>query len=173
MPQSTFEAASRNTGFLNAVAAVYSADGECNEAEDFLNRSLNADRAASRQPAVNTRLQLADIWVREGNYSKARQAYREIITRNQNSAEAWRGYITALHGEQDDRNVLSEMERMPAPVHAQLEKEANFLILLAGAHSELRHGRKQSSYCNRRGHSTSHKTKHRPQSSMYNLPGRS
>src|SRR5262249_6130721 len=91
------------------------------------------------QPSESTQLQLADIWVREGNFPKARQSYHEIITRNQSSVEAWRGYLTALHGERDDRSVVSEAQHMPAAIHSQLEKDVNFVVLLAGAHSELKH----------------------------------
>jgi Tfp pilus assembly protein PilF len=137
MPQNTYELATKNTGFLNSVAAIYSADGQCSEAEDFLNRSLSLEKAAGREPAESTQLQLVDIWMREGNYAKARHGYREIIARDQNSADAWRGYITALHHQQDDRDVLAEAQRMPASIRTQLEKEPNFLTLLASAHSAL------------------------------------
>src|SRR5207249_12134405 len=57
--------------------------------------------------------------------------------RDQNSADAWRGYITALHNQQDDRGVLAEAQRMPAGIRAQLEKEPRFLTLLASAYSAL------------------------------------
>src|SRR5439155_17138786 len=117
----------------------YSADGECTEAEDLLNRSLNLEKSAGRQPALNTQLQLADIWEREGNYAKARQGYREIISRDPNSADAWRGYITTIHNERDDRNVLAEAQRMPTAIRIQMEQDANFLTLLANAHSALGH----------------------------------
>ena len=138
MPQETYESAANNPNFLNSVAAIYSADAECGKAEDLLNRSLSLDRTAGRQPSEGTRLQLADIWLREQQYAKAQQGYREIINKNQNSAEAWRGYVTALHDARNDRDVLAETGRMPASVRAQLDKNANFLLLLAGAHSSLR-----------------------------------
>jgi cellulose synthase operon protein C len=137
MPQNTYEIAAKNTGFLNSVAAIYSADGQCSEAEDFLNRSLSLEKDAGHEPAESTQLQLADIWLREGNYAKARQGYRTIIAKDQNSADAWRGYITALHNQQDDRGVLAEAQRMPASIRTQLEKEPSFLTLLASAYSAL------------------------------------
>jgi cellulose synthase operon protein C len=139
MPQETYEGAAKNPNFLNSVAAVYSAGAECGKAEELLGRSLSLDRAAGRLPAEGTQLQLADIWLREQQYAKAQQGYREIINKNQSSPEAWRGYITALHNQRDDRTVLAEMQRMPAAVHAELEKESSFLVLLAGAHASLKH----------------------------------
>jgi tetratricopeptide (TPR) repeat protein len=139
MPESVYESSTKNGNFLNAVAAIYSADGECNEAEDFLNRSLNLDKAAGRRPPVGTQLQLADIWFREENYAKARQGYHEVLAQDQNSVEAWRGYLTVLHNSQDDRTLLAETQRMPVGVRAQLEKDPTFLTLLAGAQSALGH----------------------------------
>jgi len=137
MPQSSFDAASKDSGFLSSVAAIYSAEGECSEAEDLLNRSLSLDKAAGREPSESTRLQLADIWRREGNYDRAVEAYREIANRDQNSIEAWRGYITALHSKRDDETVLAVEQRSPAPVRARLEKDPGILVLLASTQSRL------------------------------------
>lgn len=137
MPQRVQEAVTKDTGFLDSLATIYSANGQCSKAEELLIRSLSLQRAAARQPATSTQLQLADIWMREASYSKARQGYREIVARDKNSADAWRGYLTALHADRDDQNVLAEAQSMPSTVRAQLEKDANFLTLLAGAHAAL------------------------------------
>jgi tetratricopeptide (TPR) repeat protein len=135
MPQHSYEAATKNSGFLSAVAAIYSAQGQCGEAEDFLNQSINLDQAAGRQPEESIQLQLADIWTREHNYQRAAQEYRQIVSKDENSAEAWRGYITALHEVRDDSTALTEARRMPQPVSAHLQKDAGFLTLLASAES--------------------------------------
>jgi tetratricopeptide (TPR) repeat protein len=137
MPQDAYEEASRDHGFLNSMAAIYAADGECDEAEDFLNRSLSLDRSQGRAPAETTELQLADIWVREGNYAKAGQGYRQILARNPNSTSAWRGYLISLHQQHDEKAVLAEFVRMPAGARAELEKDPKFLVLVAGARSTL------------------------------------
>jgi cellulose synthase operon protein C len=137
MPQRPYEAASKDPGFLNSVAAIYSAGGQCGEAEDFLNRSLALDKAAGRQPAENTRLQLADIWLREGNHERAASAYHELTASSPNSVEAWRGYITALHEKHDDRSAVAEADRIPTSVRRQLEQNPDFLTLLASANSIL------------------------------------
>jgi tetratricopeptide (TPR) repeat protein len=137
MPQASYEGANKDPGFLNSVAAIYSAGGQCGEAEDFLNRSLALDKAAGRQPAENTRLQLADIWLREGNYERAASAYHELTSSNQNSVEAWRGYITSLHEKHDDRSAVGEAQRIPTAVRTRLEANPDFLTLLASANSTL------------------------------------
>jgi Tfp pilus assembly protein PilF len=142
MPQASYDAASKNSDFLNAVAAIYSAQGQCGEAEDFLNRSLDVDKAAGRQPAESTQLQLANIWLREGNSDRAAQQYRQVTARDANSTEAWRGYITALHAVHDDQTAVTEMRRVPEPVLRQLQKEPDFLTLLASANAAS--GQKES-----------------------------
>jgi tetratricopeptide (TPR) repeat protein len=135
MPQASYEAATKSAGFLNAVAAIYSAQGECGEAEDFLNRSIAMDKAAGRQPVPSTQLQLADLWMREGNHERAGQAYQQIVARDDHSTEAWRGYLTALHDVRDDKTAVAEATRIPAPVFTQLQQDPSFLTLLASAQS--------------------------------------
>src|SRR5947209_12084725 len=130
MQQNTYEIATKNTSFLNSVAAIYSAEGQCSEAEDFLNRSLSLEKAAGHEPAESTQLQLVDIWMREGNYGKAREGYRQIIARDQNATDAWRGYITALHNQQDDRGVLAEAQRIPAAFVCRLKRDPGFFTFL-------------------------------------------
>src|SRR5258708_22164994 len=51
MPQLSYNAAEKHTGFLDSVAVLYSTQGQCSEAEDFLNRSLALDQSQGRQPA--------------------------------------------------------------------------------------------------------------------------
>src|SRR5260370_16569647 len=137
MPQGAYEIAIKQTDFLNSMAAIYAADGECKEAEDFLTSSLNLHRTQGRQPAENTQLQIAEIWLREGNVQKARDGYREILASDQNSPDAWRGYIVALHEEREDKDVVAETEQMPAALRAHLEKDPTFLSLLAGSRPTL------------------------------------
>ena len=78
-------------------------------------------------------MQLADVWMREGQYDKARQAYHDVIASNSSSIDAWRGYLTALHQAHDNRTVVAEASRAPATVSAALANDAGFLTLLASA----------------------------------------
>lgn len=135
MPQNAFEAAVKNTGFLDSVAVVYSDHGQCTEAEDLLQRSLAVDRSEGRQPAEGTQLQLADIWMRERNFSHARDLYSNIVAKDANSADAWRSYLAVLHKMGDDRTLANEIPHMPAPVRTKLEADPSFLVLEASAYS--------------------------------------
>jgi len=134
MPQNAYDVAVKDSGFLNSVAVLYSSQGQCEQAEDLLNRSLALDQSQGRQPTQGTQLQLADIMMREHNYGHARDLYSLIVARNANSTDAWRGFLVSLHQQHDDRTLVSETPHIPADVRTQLEADPSFLILEASAH---------------------------------------
>ena len=135
MPQPSYEAALKNAGFLDSVALLYSNQGQCTQAEDFLYRSLALDQSQGRQSAESTQLQLADVSIREHNYSQARDLYSDIVAKNANSAAAWRGYLAVLHRQGADRTLVNEIPHMPSSLRTQLETDPSFLILEASAYS--------------------------------------
>ena len=136
MPRATYDLASKNPGFLNAVAAGYSAAGRCSEAESLLTRSLDLERAAGRTQSPNTQMQLGDIWMRQARYDKAVEAFRAVVAADPRSVDAWRGYITALHNRNDDRTMLAEWRRIPAAIRTELAKDPGFTTLIAGAYGD-------------------------------------
>jgi tetratricopeptide (TPR) repeat protein len=135
MPQPSYNAAVKHTGFLDSVAVLYSTQGQCSQAEDFLHRSLSLDQSQGRQPAESTQLQLADIWMRERNYPHARDLYSDIVARHADSADAWRGYLVVLHEQRSDSALVGEISHIPTAVRTQLETDPSFLILEASAYS--------------------------------------
>jgi tetratricopeptide (TPR) repeat protein len=135
MPQRSYDLAVKDAGFLDSVAVLYSTQGRCEEAENFLNRSLALDQLAGRPPAEGTRLQLADIWMRERNFGNAQDLYRDIVKKNVNSAGAWRGFLVALHQQRADETLVAEIPRIPTAIRTQLETDPSFLILEASAYS--------------------------------------
>ena len=135
MPQSSYDLALKHAGFLNTIAVLYSTQGRCQEAEDFLHRSLALDQIAGRSPAEGTRLQLADIWMRERNYVDAQNVYWDIVQKDMNSAGGWRGILVALHQQRADRKLVAEIPSIPATVRSELETDPSFLVLEASAYS--------------------------------------
>ena len=135
MPQPSYDAAVRHTGFLESVAVLYSTEGQCGEAVDFLRRSFALDQSQGRQPAESAQLQLADIWMRERNYSQARNLYSQLVASNPNSVDAWRGYLVVLHQERADHTLVGEIQHIPHSVREQLETDPSFLLLEASAYS--------------------------------------
>jgi cellulose synthase operon protein C len=135
MPQPSYDAAVKHTGFLDSVAVLYSTEGQCGEAVDFLRRSFALDQSQGRQPTESAQLQLADIWMREHNYTQARNLYSQIVASNPNSVDAWRGYLVVLHQERADHTLVGEILHIPHSVRAQLETDPSFLLLEASAYS--------------------------------------
>jgi cellulose synthase operon protein C len=135
MPQSSYETVANHTDFLDSVALLYSSRGECAEAQRVLERSLALEQSGGRQPSLNTQLQLADLLRRRHMYGDAGDMYYEIVARDANSADAWRGYLAVLHLKQADRAVAAEISHIPSAVRAQLEADPSFLILEASAYS--------------------------------------
>lgn len=141
MPQNAYSAAIKHPGFLNSVALLYSARGECSEAQNFLERSLNLDQAAGHRPDQGTQLQLAGVWMREHSYAQALRLYHQVVTGDANSVEGWRGYLAALHQNHQDGALAAEIPHIPSAVRAKLETYPTFLILEASAYSST--GRNQ------------------------------
>lgn len=141
MPKPSFDTAVKNAGFLDSVAVLYSNRGQCAAAEDMLHRSLALDQQQGRKPSENTQLQLADIWIREHNFSHARDLYSNIVAKDPNSPDAWRGYLAVLHRLGDNRTLVDQLPRIPNSVRTSLEKDPSFLNLEASAYSSV--GRNQ------------------------------
>jgi tetratricopeptide (TPR) repeat protein len=137
MSPRAFDAAAKHPDFLNAAAFVYSADGQCAEAETLLTRSLATAKARGQVPAERTVMELAGIWMRERRFDKASQAYHDVIASNPSSVDAWREYLTALHEAHDDRKVATEAGRAPATVSETLANDTGFLTLLASADTAI------------------------------------
>jgi tetratricopeptide (TPR) repeat protein len=135
MPKPSYDSAVRHTGFLDSVAVLYSTQGQCAEAEDFLHRSLALDQSVGHQAAESTQLQLADVLMREHNYGHARDLYSDIVAKNPNSVDAWRGYLALLHQQHGDPTLVGQVSHIPASVRKQLEADPSFLILEASAFS--------------------------------------
>jgi hypothetical protein len=72
--------------------------------------------------------------MREHNYGNAQDLYRDIVAKNPNSTDAWRGLLVVLHQQHADKTLVVEIPRIPAAVRTQLEADPSFLILEASAY---------------------------------------
>jgi tetratricopeptide (TPR) repeat protein len=133
MPQGIYSQAVRSGPFLNSIAAIYIAQGEYDSAEAFLRKALELPGLA-HGPQVNTQLQLANVYMHQGRLDKASELFQNIVDQNENDADAWRGYLNGLHEQKEDDRALAEAERMPDKVRKILEKDANYLALMASVH---------------------------------------
>ena len=133
MPQGIYAQAVRSGPFLNSIAAIYIAQGQYDSAEAFLHKALEIP-SLPHGAQVNTQLQLANVYLHQNRLDKASELYQNVVDQNENDPDAWRGYINGLHEQKDDERALAEAERMPDKVRKILEKDANYLALMASVH---------------------------------------
>jgi tetratricopeptide (TPR) repeat protein len=133
MPQGIYAQAVRSGPFLNSIAAIYIAQGEYDSAEAFLHKALELP-GLPHGAQVNTQLQLANVYMHQQRLDKASELYQNIVDQNENDPDAWRGYLNGLHEQKDDDRAMAEAERMPDKVRKILEKDANYLALMASVH---------------------------------------
>jgi cellulose synthase operon protein C len=87
MPQPSFQASMRDSGFLALVASIYLALGAGDKAQTYIERA-----SAINPEQTGLQLQLASIYASDGNEQKALVLYRNILGQNANNIESWRPY---------------------------------------------------------------------------------
>jgi Flp pilus assembly protein TadD len=127
MPRSAYDQSQNDPGFLALLGSIYQARNQLSSAQKYLERALAV--AASPQPAIE--LQLANLYVAQGDPQKAYTLYRRELDRNPRSPDAWRGMLTTLHQSNRDREALRELDQMPDSVRLALEQDTSYLQTLA------------------------------------------
>jgi tetratricopeptide (TPR) repeat protein len=131
MPRSAYDESQNNPGFLALLGSIYQARNQLANAGSCLEKALSI--AGSSQPGLA--LQLADVYIAQGEPQKAYSIYRRELDRNPSSKDAWRGLVAALHQSNHDREALRELATMPTSVHHALEQDSSFLQTLASIQS--------------------------------------
>ena len=127
MPAAVYQSAISDPDFLSMLAAIYQQAGQLGAAQGFLERAVQLETNAGRQPAIDLQLQLAAIYMLRGDLNPAFAIYRRIAASHPDNADAWQGLITTLQAGNRSSQALREMARMPAPVGKQLENRIAFV----------------------------------------------
>ncbi len=127
MPRSAYDESQNDSGFLALLGSIYQSRNQVGNAEKYLEKALSV--AGSPQPGIE--LQLADVYVAQGEQQKAYSIYRRELDRNPNSTDAWRGLLAALHQSNRDREALRELATMPEAASLALEQDSSYLQTLA------------------------------------------
>jgi cellulose synthase operon protein C len=127
MPRSAYEENQKDSGFLALLGSIYQSRNQLSNAEKYLEKALVV--AGSPQPGIE--LQLADLYVAQGELQKAYSIYRRELDRDPNSPDAWRGLLTTLHQSKRDLEALREVDAMPDSARLALEKNPSYLETLA------------------------------------------
>jgi len=79
---------------------------------------------------------LAGTLLRADEPAEAAQIYARLVRAQPSDADNWRGLVTAHCAAGDPRGALEVVTRLPLPVRATLERDPQYLSLLAGAYAD-------------------------------------
>jgi cellulose synthase operon protein C len=127
MPRSAYDQSQNDPGFLALLGSIYQTRDQLGSAQKYLEKALSV--AASPQPGIE--LQLANVYVAQGELQKAYTLYRRELDRNPRSPDAWRGMVTTLHQSKRDREALRQLDEMPDSVRLALEQDTAYLQTVA------------------------------------------
>jgi cellulose synthase operon protein C len=127
MSRSAYDQSQNDPGFLALLGSIYQSRDQLSSAQKYLEKALSV--ASSPQPGIE--LQLANVYVAQGEPQKAYSLYRRELDRNPRSPDAWRGLLTTLHQSNRDREALHALEEMPDSARLALEQDTSYLQTLA------------------------------------------
>jgi tetratricopeptide (TPR) repeat protein len=122
-------------GFLRAVASVQRGVGNLGTAESLLKRALDVESAGGATPSFYTQLQLAQVWLEQGQRERAIQMFGELVKNYPDNRDSWKGLIAGLHQDKRDQEALDVSGRIPADAGRILQDDSDYLSLLAAIYS--------------------------------------
>jgi tetratricopeptide (TPR) repeat protein len=135
MPPAVLEASERDPNFLTTLASIYQAQGKLDIAQKFIEDALARSTAGGAAPSIGLELQLAGVYAARGNSAGAYGVYQHILSADPGRMDAWKGLISALHSSDRDRDAMAELRQIPPPVFNQLQRDPQFLQVLASVYS--------------------------------------
>ena len=121
----------KDPGFLSMLAGIYQSLGQIEAARATLELALKFGSSAALQ------LQLASLEMSDGDKRYAIELYAQIADEHPESAEAWLGWIQALHATGRDRDALRQIDEMPENVNGNLAQNPEYLQTTASVYSAL------------------------------------
>jgi tetratricopeptide (TPR) repeat protein len=137
MPPSVYESALRDPGFLAELAAINQSQNRLEIAQQLLERAIALETSTGGAANVPTQLQLAGIYLRENNPARAYTVYRSVLTANPERLDAWRGLLQTLHATGHDREVIAQVQQIPAATRQKLNADGEYLTIMASVYASL------------------------------------
>ena len=138
MPKATYESAIRKPDFLLLIATIYDNQDQYDAAEGFVQRAVDLESKGGHTPSVATEVALGNIWLKQNRTEDANSLFRTLLQKNPDNAQAWMGYIAALHQQKNDTMAFEASQQIPEPVMTQLKKNVGYLSLMASVNSGLK-----------------------------------
>jgi len=127
MPQSVYDKAQDDSGFLILVGSIYQSRKQWASAEKYLERAVSI--ADPPQPQIE--LQLAAVYEAQGKHQQAYSIYKLQVDQNSESVDAWLGLLGMLHQANRDQEALRQLDNIPEAAHLALEQNTSYLQTLA------------------------------------------
>jgi tetratricopeptide (TPR) repeat protein len=122
-------------GFLRAVASVQRGMGNLGSAESLLSRALEVESTGGATPSFYTQLQLAQVWLEQGQHERAIRMFGELAKNYPDNRDSWKGLIAGLHQDKRDQEALDVSGRIPADTSRILQDDSDYLSLMASIYS--------------------------------------
>jgi predicted Zn-dependent protease len=113
--------------YLRTLASTYSAAGRDADAQLVLRAALDLPFPSDAHGVeTETQLQYAGLLQQANHLDQAAGLYRQILVKDQQNAEAWKGLVRADHAMNQDRQALQAIESMPPAVYEVAMNDPGF-----------------------------------------------
>jgi tetratricopeptide (TPR) repeat protein len=137
MPPGSYDLAMRDPGFETTVASVYQAQNKLDIAQSILEKAVAQETSAGQRPPIGVEIQLAGIYLAQNNSRQAYPIYRQILSENPESTDAWKGLLSTLHSSGRDQEVIAQVQQIPISVRRTLENDVEYLQTIGNAYGTL------------------------------------
>lgn len=137
IPADVYQQMLKQPAFLRSVATLQSALNRGDRAEVYLQKALELETASGQGSDPSLKLQLADLWARNGKTAEAERLLRRTVDEQPSNPAAWVSYLSALHEQKRDKEALQVIDSVPDKVFSTLAGDAAFITIEAGIYSNL------------------------------------
>ncbi len=135
MPRTAYDSAASKPGFLTLMAAIYQSQEQFDTARSLLEEARTIETQNGQTASVALQSQIAGLYLQEKDYSQAVSMYEELLNRDPENLELWRGLFSGLHQSGEDAKILSYLRQAPEATRARMDSDPDLLALAAAAYS--------------------------------------
>lgn len=129
LPAAVHAAAMRDPSFATVAAGLDETQGQHERARSTLETLLSHEAAANYELFIPAQLELARLYVRQGDLPRALPIYHEILRKHPSRLDARWQLIDVLHATGRDTEAVSQLKQLTPEVRAKLEAQSQFLEL--------------------------------------------
>ena len=135
MPRAVYDAAASKPGFLTLMAAIYQSQEQFDTARSLLEEARTIETQNGQTASVALQSQIAGLYLQEKDYSQAVSLYEELLNRDPENLELWRGLFSGLHQSREDAKILGYLRQVPEATRTRMDSDPDLLALAAAAYA--------------------------------------